>query len=182
MSYSSLLKKCLDGDENAWGELVDYITPLVLSVCQKNRLSREESCDVFGQVSYKLLKNMKNVKSGAKLLQYVRTMTTNEVFNIYRKSKRDVKATTHVYETLYNLKPMTPEEIYEYSRRVEVLLDALARLPEREYRLLRALFLESHDLSYKEIAERLDMPVSSIGPTRARGLAKLYNILKGKNI
>ncbi len=182
MSYSNLLKRCLEGNENAWGELIDYITPLVLSICQKNRLSREESCDVFGQVSYKLLENLNKIKAGGKLLQYVRTMTINEVVNIYRKSKRDIRATSHVYETLYNLKPMTPEEIYEYSRRVEVLLDALARLPEREYRLLRALFLEPRDLSYKEIAERLDMPVSSIGPTRARGLAKLYNILKGKNI
>lgn len=182
MSYSSLLKKCLEGDENAWGELMDYVTPLVLSLCQKNRLSREESCDVFGQVSYKLLENLRNIHSSSKLLQYVRTMTINEVINIYRKSKRDIKAKTHVYETLYNLKPMTPEEIYEYSRRVEILLDALARLPEREYRLLRALFLEPKDLSYKEIAEQLDMPVSSIGPTRARGLARLYEILKEKNI
>jgi RNA polymerase sigma factor (sigma-70 family) len=166
----------------AWGELMDCITPLVLSICQKNRLSREESCDIFGQVSYKLLENLKKVHSAEKLLKYVRTMTINEIINIFRKSKRDIRATTHVYETLYNLKPMTPEEIYEYSRRVEVLLDALARLPEREYRLLRALFLEPKELSYKEIAERLDMPVSSIGPTRARGLAKLYDILKEKDI
>jgi RNA polymerase sigma factor (sigma-70 family) len=157
---------------------MDHITPLVLSICQKNRLSQEESCDVFGQVSFKLLTNLKNIKSASRLLGYVRTLTINETINIFRKSRLDEKATLHIYDTLYNLKPPTPEEIFEYSKRVEWLLEALARLPKREYQLLRALFLETSEPSYREIAKRFDIPVSSIGPTRARGLGKLYKILK----
>lgn len=161
---------------------MDYITPLVLSICKKNNLSYEECYDVFGQVSYKLLKNLKNIKSANKLLNYVRAITVNETVNIYRRTKLDEKAATKVYDTLYNLKPLTPEEIYDHSKRIETLLDALARLPRREYQLLKALFLEKHEPSYKEVAERLEMPISSIGPTRARGLLKLYKILKQKNI
>jgi RNA polymerase sigma factor (sigma-70 family) len=157
---------------------MDYITPLILTLCKKNDLSREESCDVFGQVSYKMLKNLKNIKSGGKLLQYVRTITIHEIINIYRRSKLEQKATTRVYDTLYSLKPLTPEEIYDYSKRVEHLMGALARLPQREYQLLQALFFERHESSYKDISERLNMPISSIGPTRARSLQKLYKYLE----
>jgi hypothetical protein len=39
------------------------------------------------------------------------------------------------------------------------------------------LFYES--LSYEEISERLDMPVASIGPTRARALDKLRLMMEG---
>jgi RNA polymerase sigma factor (sigma-70 family) len=178
LSPAKLIKKCLEGDEGAWCELVDYITPLILTLCRKNALSREESCDVFGQVSYKLLKNLRNIKSDGKLLQYVRAITTNEIINIYRRSMIEQKATTRVYDALYSLKPLTPEEIYDYSKRVELLMGALARLPQREYKLLQALFFEQHESSYKDIAERLKMPISSIGPTRARSLQKLYKYLE----
>jgi RNA polymerase sigma factor (sigma-70 family) len=170
----------LQGDENSWNELMDYITPLILSICKKNNLSREESCDVFGQVSYKLLKNLKKIKSAGKLLQYVRTITINETINLYRRTKLDHKATKHVYDTIYHLKPLNPEEIFEYSARIERLMDALARLPKREYQLLKALFLEQEETSYKEISEQLGIPVSSIGPTRARGLSRLQTILSEK--
>ena len=157
---------------------MDCISPIILSVCQKHRLSREESCDVFGQVSYNLLKNLKNIKSAGKLLNYVGTIAARESINIYRRTKLDEKAVEQVCKTLYDFKPPTPDEVYAYSRRLEVLTRAMMRLPDREYRLLKALYLDETVSSYKEIAEKLEMPVSSIGPTRARGLTKLHKMLK----
>ncbi|MEW5925709.1 MAG: sigma-70 family RNA polymerase sigma factor [Candidatus Zixiibacteriota bacterium] len=157
---------------------MDCITPIILSVCRKNRLSREESCDVFGQVSYKLLKNLKNIKSAAKLFNYVGTIAARESVNIFRRAKLDEKAVEQIYRTIYDFKPPAPDEIYAYSRRLEIINRAMMRLPDREYRLLKAMYLEEGANSYKEIAERLEMPVSSIGPTRARGLLKLYKMLK----
>jgi DNA-directed RNA polymerase specialized sigma24 family protein len=42
------------------------------------------------------------------------------------------------------------------------------------------LFYQKDDLSYAEIARRSGMPVSSIGPTRARCLEKLKKVLEGR--
>lgn len=176
----ALLNRCIAGDEKSWNELIDIITPLILSLCRKNNLSREESCDVFGQVSYKLLNNLKKLKSADKFMQYVRSMTINEIMNIYRKNKLDQKTAEYVYDSLYNSRPATPEEMYDYSLKIEKLMNALVKLPDREYLLLRALFLEKQETSYKEISDRLGIPVASIGPMRARGLSKLCKILKGQ--
>jgi hypothetical protein len=43
--------------------------------------------------------------------------------------------------------------------------------------LLSTLFLEPGEPSYEAIAERLDMTLGSIGPTRARCFKKLEKIL-----
>ena len=53
---------------------------------------------------------------------------------------------------------------------------ALSKLPDRCRGLLTMLFLEE-GLSYNEISEKSGVPVGAIGPTRARCLEKLKNIL-----
>ena len=177
MALTELIKKCIAGDESSWIELMDFITPIILSVCRKNRLTKEETGDVFGQVSYKLLKNLRNIKSAGKLLSYVGTIAAREAVNIYRRTKLDEKAMEQVCRTIYDFKPLTPEEIYAHSRRLEILTRAMMKLPRREYSLLKALYLDADSATYKDVAEKLDMPISSIGPTRARGLSRLYKIL-----
>ena len=180
---TTLVKKCRQGDKKAWARLVDIISPIIFSICRKMKLSREESFDIFGQVCYLLLENIDKIKTSEKIVSYVATMTRREVYALYRKSR--------VYEyfdnrTLENItgkqadETLNPDKLYEMTRREEELMKALLLLPEREYKLLRMLFLDRSEPSYRETAEKLGIPVSSIGPTRARGLEKLYRILKKK--
>jgi DNA-directed RNA polymerase specialized sigma24 family protein len=58
------------------------------------------------------------------------------------------------------------------SERDRALWDAFARLPERDQALLRLLTADPAP-SYEEISAALDMPIGSIGPTRARCLERL---------
>jgi hypothetical protein len=53
-----------------------------------------------------------------------------------------------------------------------VLTRALATLPDRHGRLM-TLLLTQPTLDYQKISDRLAMPVGSIGPIRARSLARL---------
>jgi hypothetical protein len=46
--------------------------------------------------------------------------------------------------------------------------------------LLRALFFEGSKPDYQGVADRLGVAVGSIGPTRARCLAKLAEIYTGR--
>ena len=63
---------------------------------------------------------------------------------------------------------------------LQAVHEALNRLSERCRRLLLALYLDQTEPSYAEVADRLNMPVGSIGPTRARCLAKLKALLGRK--
>ena len=57
---------------------------------------------------------------------------------------------------------------------------ALAELPPKCRELLTVLYLGSDEPTYEGVAKRLNMPVSSIGPTRGRCLRKLRRILEDK--
>jgi DNA-directed RNA polymerase specialized sigma24 family protein len=55
--------------------------------------------------------------------------------------------------------------------------EALTALGGRCERLLRTLFLEPLPGGYAEAAEKLGMPIGSIGPVRNRCLARLLALL-----
>src|SRR6185295_7058119 len=61
-----------------------------------------------------------------------------------------------------------------------VVGDAMGRIGDRCARLLRALYYDDPAPAYAEIAKRLSMRIGSIGPTRARCLARLKDAL-GRN-
>ena len=69
-----------------------------------------------------------------------------------------------------------PEQRALAAERARELRAAAARLPARCPALVAAL-LESPPPGYRELAERLALPLGSIGPTRARCLACLRRIL-----
>ena len=73
--YEKLLVRCIQGDENAWEELVEKITPAILSACRMMRLSTEESLDIFEQACYILLHHLTNLKLSDKVIGNVSTIT-----------------------------------------------------------------------------------------------------------
>ena len=64
------------------------------------------------------------------------------------------------------------DEVVDARERQEQVRKALARTPSHQRELLEALVAEPA-LSYDEISRKLDIPVGSIGPTRARSLTRL---------
>jgi DNA-directed RNA polymerase specialized sigma24 family protein len=74
---------------------------------------------------------------------------------------------------------VTPETVFLRSERDRELWRAYAKLPERCQRLLR---LVATSASYEEVAAALDMPIGSIGPTRARCLERLKRSLLASGI
>lgn len=75
-----------------------------------------------------------------------------------------------------NLSAPSAEEQVLAAQRSRALWSALDALPGRCPELLAAL-ADHPDLSYAELAARLDLPRGSIGPTRSRCLALLRTLL-----
>ena len=71
-------------------------------------------------------------------------------------------------------RPKPPRHLADLSlaERREAVRRSLDRLRPSDQSLLRMLMAEPRP-AYEEIAATLDMPVGSIGPTRARALARL---------
>jgi RNA polymerase sigma factor (sigma-70 family) len=177
---NSLVGKCQKGDESAWHELIDLVGPVIFSLCKKSRLSRDESFDIFGRVSLQLVKSIHKLKSPEKVMSFVATITRRQIYNFYQDLKVVEYLDDQILQTVPDKGGDTPEKIYKLTWQRRVLMEAMRGLSERDYRLVKMLFFDPDEPSYQEIAARLKMPVSSIGPIRAKVLAKLNRILKSK--
>jgi RNA polymerase sigma factor (sigma-70 family) len=75
--------------------------------------------------------------------------------------------------------PLADEVLIRFEREDQIE-KAFTEIDDRCRRLLMMLYLESDRVPYAEVSERLDIPLGSIGPTRARCLQKLLKFIPHK--
>jgi RNA polymerase sigma factor (sigma-70 family) len=177
-----LIEKCRSGDEESWHELLDLVAPTIFGLCKKSRLSREESFDVFGQVSLQLVNTIASLRSPEKIVSFVATITRRQIYGYYKKIQALEFLDEQTVLSLADENQSDPETDLVRSSQREILLEAMSHLSERDFRLIKMLFFDPEEPSYVEIARKLKMPVSSVGPIRGKALAKLYQILKRKGV
>lgn len=172
----TLIQACLDGKQNAWGELVERYERLVYSVAMKSRLSPSDADDVFQTVFISLYRNLDQLKDQERLSAWLITTTHRESWRVSRRKQRTLNS-----EEFDLLEPvsMTEDEV-EAAERQQLVREGLKELGGPCEALLSALFLGVDEPVYEQVAKQLGIPVGSIGPTRARCLKKLEQILSRK--
>ncbi len=176
----SLVDRCLSGSEQAWDELVNIITPSIFGVCRSMNLARDESIEVFGQVCYLLLQNLKKLKSAERLLSFTSVTARREALRMKNRDRTLKRILNTQLLRTASGERRNPEEILEAEQRRDTLIAAVLSLSEKESKLMWSLFFDESSPKYQDISQRLGIPESSIGPTRARCLSKLRKILKRK--
>lgn len=172
----TLIQACLDGKQEAWNALVERYERLVYSVALKARLSPSDSDDVFQSVFISLYRNLSQLKDQQRLSAWLITTTHRESWRVARRRQRTLSS-----EEAEALEPVTvsPDEL-EAQERQQLVREGLRELGGPCEALLGALFLGADEPVYDEVAKQLGIPVGSIGPTRARCLKKLEQILSRK--
>lgn len=164
-----LVAAALDGDAASWHRLVERYTPVALSVVRRFRLQGSDADDVVQIVWLRLVEKLGAIREPEALPGWIVTTTRRECLHVLR-ARRNVSPTDlNDYAPADGTERALDSDLLEAERH-EALLAALAELPDRQRNLL-LLLLEDPPLSYEEVSVRLDMPVGSIGPTRARALA-----------
>ena len=178
-SDGELLAACANQEGWAWDALVDRYAGLVYSVALRAGLSQEDAADVFQTVFATLLEHVEGIRTPQGLAAWLITTTKREAWRLARRSQRE-PAASEVAEAL------ATAAAWQNSARAEerhwadraLIAEALQQVGERCRQLLTLLYLEPGEPSYDEISARLKMPVGSIGPTRARCLAKMRELLR----
>jgi RNA polymerase sigma factor (sigma-70 family) len=170
--HGLLLPRALAGDAAAWSSLVEAFSPLLLRTARGVGLSHEDAEDVGQSVWAELVKNGDRIRNPAQLPGWLVTTTRWKALQLRRR------ATPGLLPYEDELPADTPgvEELLAEEQELQRVRAAVDQLPERCRTLLTALF-EVDRPSYEDIAARLELPVGSIGPTRARCLARLHRIL-----
>jgi RNA polymerase sigma factor (sigma-70 family) len=177
---SNLVGLCLDGDAHAWEALIVRYRRLIYSIPVKFNLSSADAGDVFQSVCLKLIEHLRELKDERKVSAWLITTTTRQCIQVRSHRHRETTTEEEFEE------PESPganvEEIQIQAQEHQTLREAIEELPERCRSLLQMLYFDSKSPSYETIAATLDMPVPSIGPTRARCLEKLKGFLRRRGI
>ncbi|MEE9442182.1 MAG: sigma-70 family RNA polymerase sigma factor [candidate division Zixibacteria bacterium] len=173
-SIEKLVDGCRRGNKNDWSELIDRLTPIIFSACHKFGLSREESFDVFGKISLMLLENLGAIRDERQIYGYVLTASSREAGALKARDRKLREKIKQIGLNRYFFNPCDsnlPKLIQKDD--LTILVRAFSALSKKCRTLLNLLFFDTDNASYKNIAKKLGMPVSSIGPTRGRCLGKL---------
>jgi RNA polymerase sigma factor (sigma-70 family) len=173
-----LITACRRGDERAWENLIARYERLVFSIARRHGLSTDDAADVTQKVFIILLQSMDRVPDDVNLGGWLTTVARRHTWRAMTRLGRELpgeKEDIAESDTLLGRQTSDPIDRWEMLQTVH---DALNRLSKRCRRLLLALYFDPTEPPYAEVARRLNMPVGSIGPTRARCLTKLKALLK----
>lgn len=175
---ATLLARMADGDQSAWRRLIDEYDGLVRSVAASFRLQTADVHDVAQTTWLRLLQNVHAIRDPERLAGWLAVTARRESLAVLRRSSR-VRLRSTVDET--------PDATVDPARDVvdrdeaRDLWAAVAQLSPRQQCLLVALFRDELD-SYDDVAAKCAMPIGSIGPTRARALARLRSRLADQGL
>jgi RNA polymerase sigma factor (sigma-70 family) len=168
-----LVAAAAQGDEGAWGELVDRFTPLLVAVVLRYRLSSAELQDVAQTVWLRLIEHLGELREPRALPMWLITTAKREALRSVRATNRMQPADPQ--EAGWASRLVTeddPDAELVRSERHAALLEGFALLSGRQRELL-TLLSEDPPVPYAEISRRTGIPVGAIGPTRARALERL---------
>jgi RNA polymerase sigma factor (sigma-70 family) len=171
------------GDARAWDRLVDRYAGLVWSVCRAHRLNAEDAADVSQLTWLRLLENLDRIRDPQRLAGWLATTCRRECLAFLRRSRPATPVADEHLDRLLGGSAAADLSILAADQNA-TLWQAFLRLSEWCQRVLRALVLDAEDgpPSYRLVAAELQVPVGSLGPTRARCLSQLRKLLDNGGI
>ena len=175
------------GCPGAWRAVVDRFDDGLHAIGRGYGLDAATIDDAVQQTWLSAFTHLAALREPAALSGWLRSILHRECIKAANRSNREVPvveqhlgdpvAAGHV--ALRGAPARAPEDEAIRNADVAALRDAVRRrLSVREQHLMR-LLSDVQEHSYTEIARALDVPIGSIGPTRARCIAKLRPLLAG---
>jgi RNA polymerase sigma factor (sigma-70 family) len=157
-------------DESAWATIVRRFSGRLRHIAGSHHLNSDDVEDVVQSTFIRLHAHIGDLRNAEALPGWLATTARRESLRRLRAGARTTGADPEVFETI----PATAcleADCLDAALRHE-LAGAVARLPEHQRRLMQELFADE-PAGYEAISRRLDIPVGSIGPTRARAIERL---------
>lgn len=172
---AALVEQCLRDRDGAWEALVARHGPLAWGVIRRAGLHEDDAADVYQTVWLAAFEQLPRLREPARFPGWIARMAHIQALRLRRGYgiSRRVMSRLPAREEDDRVPDAEIEALEERSR----VAAALGRIGDRCASLLRILYFESPAPAYQDVSARLGMPIGSIGPTRARCLARLARTL-----
>jgi RNA polymerase sigma factor (sigma-70 family) len=157
------------GDRAAWEALVERFTPSLRSVIRGFRLAPVAADDVLQETWLAAYMHISKLRKPEAIGSWLTVTARREALRSLQRSVHEVLSDDP------QPSEVASDDAHEAAlagEQLQALRTALTKLPERQRKLIEALF-SPEEPSYAELSARLGIPIGAIGPTRARALARL---------
>ena len=178
----ALIERCLHGDQTAWETIVRLHRRKVFNIAYKFVGRHDQAEDLTQDVFLKLYKSLDTFDRRANFQTWLVSVSRNLCIDHYRSVRKEREVVNRDVDPS-ELTPQAPERSaqaeLEQRDRVQLLRRALNKLPPS---LRTAVMMRDiQELSYHEIAERLELPEGTVKSRINRGrseLARQYRRLR----
>lgn len=165
----ALVDACIAGDRDAMQLIYEQCSARVYALMVRI-VGRQDADDLTQQVFLQMFRKLGQFSGGSKLETWLYRLATNEALQHLRKTKRQT-----VQPMLIEPSVSDSDRLME-SEKVQMLENALSRI-DPELRAILSL-KEEQNLSYREIADSLEIPEGTVGSRLNRARKELRDVLQ----
>src|SRR5918992_135069 len=170
----AVIQRCLAGDQDAWAQIVQQHWRKVFNIAYKFTGKHDEAEDLTQDVFLKIFKSLDTFDRRANFQTWLVSVSRNLCIDHYRsvrKERETIDRDVDAGELSPGAQKVSPVAALEHKDRVELLKKALDHLPPtlRSAVLLRDI----QELSYQEIADKLNLPEGTVKSRINRGRTEL---------
>jgi RNA polymerase sigma factor (sigma-70 family) len=173
LSDAALVARCRTGNENAWAELVNRFSRYVYAIATQGfGLNPDDAEDVFQEVFARTYQHLDRLRDDEAIRPWIAQLTR-------RLSIDRIRASSRVQPTDEEIEPPGADETLDRLDEALSVRESLAELSTACQEILDRFF--ARDESYQTIGEALDIPAGTIASRISRCLAKLRDVMEGRN-
>jgi RNA polymerase sigma factor (sigma-70 family) len=181
LALTNLVRCAAEGDSDAWNQLVERFAGMVWAVARSYRLNASDAADVSQTTWLRLVQHLDRIEQPERVGAWLAITARHEALRVARQASRQLPIGDHIIIDLVAEDGVSNDDALLANERARELWALVMRLPARCQLILRLLTADP-PLSYRDLGEALDMPIGSIGPTRARCLEHLRKIASSAGI
>lgn len=179
-SDNELVERALQGDQKAFGQLVNRYLPLVYNYLYRMTQNHEVSEEMAQEAFVKAFKNLKSFDKRRNFKPWILRIASNAAISELRRQSKVVSLNALEEEGQWGEANHQPEEdaVTRLERKLssEEVVKVLDRLDPKYRQVL--LLRYQNELSYEEIAQAMDTPLNTVRTWLKRGMDKLKNEVK----
>jgi len=173
LSDAALVARCRTGDESAWAELVNRFSRYVYAIATQGfGLRADDAEDVFQEVFARAFQHLERLRDDEAIRPWIAQLTRRLSIDRIRAGSREQLSGE-------DIEPQDADETLDRLDEALTVRESLAELSESCQEILDRFF--TRDESYQTIGEALEIPAGTIASRISRCLAKLREILEGRN-
>lgn len=170
-----LARAAQQGDQEAFAELVRRYEKQIFSMAYRLAGDYDEAADLAQEAFLRIYRMLDRYDPQKKFFSWMYRVAQNSCLNALSKRPANVIPVERAEEYMADTPAGEPEQNYLNRELREHIDEAIAQLPDNYRDVVYLRYIE--DLSYQQIAESLNLPVSTVETRLFRGKKQLQKNL-----